>query len=199
MKQAGFTQEQSYFLEGEVEIDMGFRISETYIWILALLHNNYIISPNYFQFLALFPHQKYSNGVSKDHCKNQKQCIYSKASIYFRFYLELLNLFLLLQFYIICNMSFLYHFSALFKVTVTTYLPKVHYLVLCLRDLSVVIIYHSHAEVLSSPSKAYDAVPSTPLTALLSAWLLLFLMHSALTLLKVATWTFFYLLLSLVI
>lgn len=53
MEQAGFTQEQSYFLVGEVEKDMGFRISETYIWILALLHNNYIISSNYFQFVAL--------------------------------------------------------------------------------------------------------------------------------------------------
>lgn len=51
-------------------------------------------------------------------------------------------------------MSFLHHFTALFKVIVTTYLPKVHYLALCLRDLSVTIIPHSHAEVLSSPSKA---------------------------------------------
>lgn len=48
------------------------------------------------------------------------------------------------------------------------------------------------------PRLNYDAVPSTPLTALLPAWLLS-LSHALSTLPTVTTWAFFYLLLSLVI
>lgn len=118
----------------------------------------------------MFPHQKYSDNNSLNKLKNSetmyvKQClIHRTVQSILCFILNCLIYFLCSNSVYHCNVTFPHDSTALFKVIETSYLTKRHYLVFRLLDFTFTTTDHSHAESLSSSSKAYT-MPSTLSTA----------------------------------